>query len=130
MTSAYSVIFMRVEKNVYEYLRPCSHYIGYLLRLHENHTGWPPLTHKSGDFGSISETEGSCAAPAILKVQLHRSDRFLQLFAEVKVRERGLEPITYIQTYMLLPVREHRPAKLNLSFFPMEMVKKFSSITI
>ena len=82
------------------------------------------------DFGSISETEGSCAEPAILKVDLHRSDRFLQLFAEVKVRERGLEPITHIQTYIPLPVREHRPAKLNLSFFPMEMVQKFSSITI
>ena len=82
------------------------------------------------DFGSISETEGSCAEPVILKVDLYRSDRFLQLFAEVKVQERGPEPITYIQTYMPLPVREHRPAKLNLSFFPKGMVQKFTSITI
>ena len=93
---------MRVEKNVYEYLRPCLHCIGQLLHRHENHTaltGWPPSTHRSGDVGSISETERSCAVPAILKVDLHRSDRFLQLFAAVNVQERGLAPITYIHTH-------------------------------
>ena len=54
----------------------CSYYTALLLRRHENHTAIGLLfTGKNGDFGLISVTERSCAAP-VSKVERCISDRF------------------------------------------------------
>ena len=49
------------------------------MRAYSSKSVGPLLTHKNGDFGMISVTRRSCAAP-ILKVDRHISDTFLPLF--------------------------------------------------
>ena len=56
---------------------------------------WLLFTHKNGDFGAISVTERSCAAP-ISKVERHSIGQvlyhtFVQSVAEVNKQERGLD---------------------------------------